>query len=80
MKCKICGKTLYPANMYSKTKCLECYAEYHRKWRSEHIEENREYHREYMACKRWLNGGPDNRLLGEKIEIKMRSVNGVLYI
>jgi hypothetical protein len=37
--------------------------------------------REYMSARRWLDGGPDNHLLGEKkSSIIKNSINGVLNI
>jgi len=56
-KCKYCGET-HLSKMSSRTICHKCHNEKYKKT---------DYSREYMAFRRWLNGGPDNFLLGPKI-------------
>ncbi len=66
MKLCRCGKVLDKLSDYGAypgTECRECYNVRHRRRREEH----RYYMRQWMATKRWLDGGPDNRLLGDKL-------------
>jgi len=79
-KCKKCDITLNIKNLSEKGLCKNCYNEYHRKYRNENREKIRKYGREWMACRRWLDGGPDNFLLGPDITYNAKSINGVLHI
>jgi len=60
--CKKCGLKLNLKNSASPYQCKKCHNEYMRNY------DRTEYSREYMRTRRWLNGGPDNYLLGEKKE------------
>jgi hypothetical protein len=68
VKCKDCGKELSKLSDYGRypgRQCRSCYNSYCRKRKEKH----REYMREWIRTKRWLDGGPDNHLLGEKLKI-----------
>jgi hypothetical protein len=67
MTCLTCGKKLTFENCHSRYKCKTCYNKYARRIRRKYIFERRKYNREWVACRRWLDGGLDNRLLGDKI-------------
>ena len=69
-KCNICGETIL-SKMSSRTICHKCHYE-------NYGIKQKEYMKDYMSTKRWLNGGPDNRLIGEKIDsICINTNNGV---
>lgn len=63
--CKHCGVRIIPANMHSQKVCKSCY--------NGRI-------KNYLKDRRWLNGGEDNHLLGEKLNIGLRSTNGILKV
>jgi len=58
--CKKCGIKLTLKNSANQSRCKSCHNQYMRDY------DRTEYMREYMREQRWLEGGPDNRLLGEK--------------
>ena len=54
--------------------------EYQKAYRKKNKAKYREYMREYMRGRRWLEGGPDNHLLGPHIQYRLRVINGELKI
>ena len=62
-------------------KCDACNKKYHKQYNQAYAFRLRNYHREWMSTRRWLDGATDNLLLGEKIqEIKRMTVRGELII
>jgi hypothetical protein len=80
--CKYCGIKILPPIMHSPRVCTKCNLdranEYYKQKNKKRYDEN--YHRDYQRMKRWLEGGPDNFLLGENIKVKLQSINGVLHV
>jgi len=54
--------------------------EYQRRYRRMNRTKYNDYMREYMQGRRWLNGGPDNYLLGPHIQYNLRVWNGEMRI
>lgn len=63
--CKECGVKIIPSNMHTPGQCILC---------------RNKYMMEYQRVRRWLNGGDDDHLLGEDLNIGLRSVNGNLRV
>ncbi len=76
--CMHCGVKIIPENMYTKTKCNICHAKEMKKYYHDH--KRIQYMNEYMRVRRWLNGGPDNHLLGDDIKVGLQSINGSLKV
>jgi hypothetical protein len=59
-KCKHCGENMMLDFAHDKSTCKAC--------KRTHVRTNvqKEYHRDYMAARRWMDGSNDNFLLGEK--------------
>ena len=67
--CKKCGETQLK-KLYSRTICNSC-----------RPKQSTEYMREYMRTRRWLDGGPDNHLLGEELgSVIQGNINGNLIL
>ena len=65
MKCKKCNSEIDFNNYYTKHQCKKCRNKYMKEYRGKNREKYNKYTREYRFLNRWLNGGPDNYLLGE---------------
>lgn len=57
-KCKICGETRLD-KMSCRTICHRCHYNIYKS-------QKREYSKNYMATRRWLDGGPDKYLMMPK--------------
>jgi hypothetical protein len=81
MICK-CGNEFKTTN--GAKQCKQCTAkkraEYMKKYREQNRERLNQYQREWAAERRWLNGGPDNYMLGPDIPVSLRSWDGELKI
>jgi hypothetical protein len=81
MTCKKCGKEIISLSDYHNGRiCKQCENDYQREYRAENRERVNTIKRESSRFRRWLNGGPDNELLGDDIPTKRYSINGRLYV
>lgn len=72
-KCQYCGETLYKKLANSHI-CYECHYDLYGRHRTE-------YMREYMRTRRWLNGGNDFHLIGDKMKSVVRTnIDGKLFL
>jgi|GEM_PF-4529589 len=79
MKTCKCGNIILNGKM-----CRECRdkkkALYLKYYRINNREILRTRSREHAAAKRWLNGGPDNRLMGDEMKHSLRVWDGRSFI
>ena len=78
--CNTCKKEMILQTMHSRSKCIECHNKYHKYYRHFNRKRINEYSKEYQKTKRWLNGTDNFEPLGEKIDVYLKSVNGVLKV